>query len=80
MSLAMPTKFGSGGGSAFSQIQDLKAQLLSMKKSNHMKDDTILFLQKEKESLAREVRKLYEGYVYDQDSLCAGKNVEHRSL
>lgn len=51
-------KFGSsmsGSGSAFNQIQELKEQLLSMKKSNLMKDDTIAFLQREKDNLVREV-------------------------
>ena len=51
-------KFGSaptGSGSAFNQIQELKEQLLTMRKSNLMKDDTIAFLQREKESLVREV-------------------------
>ena len=63
MSMQMPGnralgKFGSaptGSGSAFNQIQELKEQLLTMRKSNLMKDDTIAFLQREKESLVREV-------------------------
>ena len=63
MSMRMPGnralgKFGSaptGSGSAFNQIQELKEQLLTMRKSNLMKDDTIAFLQREKESLVREV-------------------------
>ena len=63
MSMRMPGnrtlgKFGSaptGSGSAFNQIKELKEQLLTMRKSNLMKDDTIAFLQRVKESLVREV-------------------------
>lgn len=60
----MSLQFPSGATSTTKQIQDLKDQLSSMKKSNQMKDDTIAFLQKEKESLMREVSHHQRVYVY----------------
>ena len=43
------------GRNTYGQIQDLRDELLTLKKSNLMKDDTIAFLQKEKEKLLKEV-------------------------
>lgn len=37
-------------------LHDLKAEIVSLKKSNSMKDDTIAFLQREKETLLKEVK------------------------
>ncbi|XP_067932150.1 uncharacterized protein [Watersipora subatra] len=52
------------GKHSYAQIQQLREELLSARKSNKMKDDTIAFLQREKENLVKEV-KHYE-------TICAG--------
>ena len=37
-------------------LHDLREEITSLKKSNALKDDTIVFLQREKDTLIKEVR------------------------